>query len=77
MRGYPGQRQGQPARQFDDFEASSLFCPTCRAAQPVRRRLLLVLPGGDLYDYTCRVCGTSVGTQRDSTPPPDLSVISG
>ncbi len=77
MRGYPGHRPGQPGRQFDDFEASSLFCPTCRAAQPVRRRLLLVLPTGDLYDYTCRVCGTSVGSQQNIQPPPDIQVIPG
>lgn len=64
-----------PGRQFDDFEASSLFCPTCRQAQPVRRRLLLVLPGGDLHDYTCTVCGTSVGSQRNSQPPPDITLI--
>jgi len=67
--------RGHPARQFDDFEASSLFCPTCRAAQPVHRRLLLVLPGGDLYDYTCRVCGTSVGSQRNSQPLTEIEVI--
>lgn len=77
MRGHPGYAQGQPERQFEDFEASSLFCPTCRTAQPVRRRLLLVLPDGDLYDYSCRVCGTSVGSQRDSQPPPEIQVISG
>lgn len=77
MRGNPVSPQGQPGRQFDDFEASSLFCPTCRAAQPVRRRLLLVLPTGDLYDYTCRVCGTSVGSQQNTQPPPDIQVISG
>jgi len=69
--------RGQPQRQFDDFEASALFCPTCRQAQPVRRRLLLVLPGGDLYDYTCRVCGTSVGSQQDSQVPPDGGLITG
>ena len=75
MRGNPGYTRGQPGRQFDDFEASSLFCPTCRAAQPVRRRLLLVLPGGDLYDYSCRVCGTSVGSQKNTQPAPDIQVI--
>lgn len=75
MRGYPGHSQGQPGRQFDDFEASRLFCPTCRDAQPVRRRLLLVLPGGDLYDYTCRVCGTSVGSQKNTQPPPEIQVV--
>lgn len=52
-------------RQFDDFEASELFCPRCKRAQPVRRRLLLVLPSGNKYDYLCSACGESVGSQTD------------
>ncbi len=47
--------------QYRDFDATELFCPRCQKAQPVRKRLLLVLPAGDKYDYTCRLCGTSVG----------------
>ncbi|NPU83621.1 MAG: cytoplasmic protein [Syntrophaceae bacterium] len=47
--------------QFRDFDATQLFCPVCRKAVPVRKRLLLVLSEGDKYDYTCVVCGTSVG----------------
>jgi hypothetical protein len=54
---------------FDQFQASALFCPKCRTAQPVRERLLLVLPdGGDLSDYICAVCGTSVGEKRSQGP---------
>jgi hypothetical protein len=47
--------------QYRDFDATELFCPSCRRAVPVRKRLLLVLSGGDRYDYTCVYCGTSVG----------------
>ncbi|HOI73130.1 MAG TPA: cytoplasmic protein [Syntrophales bacterium] len=47
--------------QFRDFDATRLFCPVCRRAVPVRKRLLLVLTEGEKYDYTCAVCGTSVG----------------
>ena len=47
--------------QFKDFDATELFCPKCRRAVPVRKRLLLVLANGDKYDYTCVHCGTSVG----------------
>jgi hypothetical protein len=36
----------------------------------VRKRLLLIVPQGEKYDYTCIVCGTSVGdklvTMRDN-----------
>jgi len=55
---------------YRDFEATELFCPTCKKAVPVRKRLLLVLANGDKYDYTCIFCGTSVGDktvrQRDN-----------
>jgi hypothetical protein len=32
---------------------------------PVRERLLLVLPDGELYDYTCQGCGGSVGSKTE------------
>ena len=55
--------------QYRDFDATELYCPQCRRAVPVRKRLLLVLALGDKYDYTCVFCGTSVGdkvvTERD------------
>jgi hypothetical protein len=57
--------------QYKDFDATQLFCPKCKQAVPVRKRLLLVLPSGDKYDYACVFCGTSVGektvTNRDNS----------
>jgi hypothetical protein len=57
--------------QYRDFDATELFCPNCRRAVPVRKRLLLVLSNGEKYDYTCTFCGTSVGdkmvSERDNT----------
>jgi hypothetical protein len=50
-----------PAKQFDRFQATELYCPKCRKSMPVRERLLLVLPEGDKYEYLCAYCGTSVG----------------
>jgi hypothetical protein len=47
--------------QYRDFDATELYCPVCRRAVPVRKRLLLVLAEGDKYDYSCAFCGTSVG----------------
>jgi hypothetical protein len=32
---------------------------------PVRERLLLVLPDGELYDYTCQGCNSSVGSKTE------------
>ncbi len=46
---------------YRDFEATELYCPKCRRAVPVKKRLLLILPEGDKYDYSCVHCGTSVG----------------
>ena len=46
---------------YKDFDATELFCPHCKKAVPVRKRLLLILPNGEKYDYVCIVCGTSVG----------------
>jgi hypothetical protein len=54
------------ADSFSELEASSLFCPRCKQANPVRKRLLLVLPSGNKYDYACSVCGTQVGGKTDS-----------
>jgi len=51
---------------FGELEASSLFCPRCKRATSVRKKLLLVLPSGNKYDYTCSVCGTQVGGKTDS-----------
>ncbi len=49
---------------FKDFGATHLYCPKCRCATSVRGRLLLILPDGDLHEYLCSQCGTSVGERR-------------
>jgi len=53
-------------KQFEQFKASMLFCPDCKQAVPVRERLLLVLADGDLYDYMCVYCASSVGSRKES-----------
>jgi hypothetical protein len=55
----------QKRAAFEQFEASSLFCPRCRQAVPVRKRLLLVLPDGDKYEYLCAYCSHSLGTKME------------
>ena len=60
--------------QYEAFEATQLFCPRCRQAQPVRKHLLLVLPTGNKYDYRCAVCATSVGSKMDDDPK-DFSTL--
>ena len=61
--------------QFDQFEVSELFCPRCRAARPVRRQLLLVLPTGNKYEYRCTVCGTPVGSKDDNDASEFQSIL--
>ncbi len=46
---------------YKDFDATELFCPRCKKAVAVRKRLLLILQEGEKYDYTCVYCGTSIG----------------
>ncbi len=56
-------------QQFGAFTASELYCPKCGASQPVRERLLLVLPSGELHEFTCSRCGTSLGKRTVTGPP--------
>jgi hypothetical protein len=57
-----------PQDSFQEFEATSLFCPRCKQATPSRKRLLLVLPTGNKFDYVCAQCGTAVGGKTDNDP---------
>jgi hypothetical protein len=53
------------ASTFDQLNAALLYCNKCGRAMPVRQRLLLVLPDGELYDYTCQGCNSSVGSKTE------------
>jgi hypothetical protein len=71
MRMPPLRRPARPqADAFEEFQASVLFCNRCRQPQPVRERLLLVLPDGELNEYLCTTCGTSLGSRRSSGGAP-------
>ncbi len=54
--------------QFGKFTASELYCPKCRTSQPVRERLLLVLPSGELHEFLCAQCATSLGKRTVTGP---------
>ena len=49
--------------QFEELHATHLYCRACRQSMPTKQRLLLTLPDGDLYGYTCAQCGADVGTK--------------
>ncbi|MGQ9693365.1 MAG: cytoplasmic protein [Thermodesulfobacteriota bacterium] len=57
--------KSQPQEAFAQFEASVLFCPRCRRAVPVRKRLLLILPEGEKYEYLCTLCSESLGSKME------------
>jgi hypothetical protein len=67
-RSYP--RAARTGGMYKEFDATELYCPQCRRAVPVRKRLLLVLPEGDKFEYLCAFCSSTVGTKitRDQKP---------
>ncbi len=67
-------QQQEETGQFRDLHATELYCPKCRCAMPVKERMLLVLPDGDLYQYYCTGCGTSVG-EKKTTGKEHLQII--
>lgn len=62
-------QRGPGPASFQELQASVLFCGRCKAPRPVRERLLLVLPDGELNEYLCGACGASVGTRKVTAPP--------
>lgn len=60
--------------KFDSLRASSLYCRKCQAAQPVRERLLLILPSKEIFEYLCSNCGDSLGTREVSGAAPPVAL---
>ncbi len=60
-------QQRQPS--FQRMEATLLACPKCKVAVPVRKRLLLILPEGNKYEYLCPQCSSTCGTTIESDEP--------
>ena len=67
-------RQLQSEGMYKDFEATELYCQKCQQAVAVRKRLLLVLPEGDKYEYLCAYCASPVGTKIEKNKKP-LTII--
>ena len=60
---------------FEQLEASLLFCPKCREAVPVRKRLLLILPEGSKFEYLCTRCGAICGDKIEPDRPDERRYI--
>jgi len=67
----PSRREGA----YKEFDATELYCPRCRRAVPVRKRLLLVLPEGDKYEYLCAFCSSTVGTKTSKGETPIRLIV--
>jgi len=68
------QRPSRPGN-YKEFDATELYCSRCQRAVPVRKRLLLVLPEGDKYEYVCTFCSESVGTKIDRQTKPVRIIV--
>ncbi|MBI3302581.1 MAG: cytoplasmic protein [Deltaproteobacteria bacterium] len=54
---------------FQQLEASLLYCPQCRQAMPVRKKLLLILPEGNKFEYLCTACSSTCGDKIEPGDP--------
>jgi len=59
---------------FKEFDAIELYCSRCKRSVPVRKRLLIVIPEGDKYEYLCAICSESVGTKIDRQTKPVMVI---
>jgi uncharacterized Zn finger protein len=51
-------------KQYEDLQATYLYCNNCGVSMPVREKLLLILPDGHLFEYLCANCGEVVGDKK-------------
>ena len=70
-----GRQRGPAAPEsFQELQASVLFCNGCRAPRPVRERMLLYLPDGELHEYRCSACGAVLGKRKVTSSSPILTL---
>jgi len=62
-------------KQFEDLEATYLYCNDCGRSMPVRERLLLILPDGYLFEYLCSKCGRVVGDKKTKLNAKDKALL--
>ena len=76
--GYSGSRRqtgSNTLAAYKEFDAMELYCPRCKQAVQVRKRLLLILPEGDKYEYLCAFCSATVGTKMDRQAKPASLIV--
>lgn len=60
---------------FQKLEASLLYCPTCRQAMPVRKRLLSIMAESNKFEYVCTRCTASCGEKIEPDDDPESRVL--
>ena len=62
---------------FKGLEASLLHCPKCKKAVPVRKKLLIIIPEGNKFEYLCSHCSSALATkiELDEPTPVGRSVV--
>jgi len=62
-------------KQFENLNATYLYCNQCGGSMPVKERLLLVLPDGYLFEYLCIHCGDVVGDKKTKLKDEDRILL--
>ncbi len=62
-------------QQYEDFQATYLYCDNCGGSMPVREKLLLVLPDGYLFEYFCCNCAKVVGDKKTKLNEKDRRLL--
>ena len=71
------QYQQEMKKSFEQLEVTTLFCPQCGQPVPVRKRLLLVIPDGEKYEYLCVLCASSLATKIEQDEEQPRVIVSG
>jgi uncharacterized Zn finger protein len=50
--------------EYEDLQATYLYCDNCGGSMPVKEKMLLILPDGYLYEYICLNCGKVTGDKK-------------
>jgi DNA-directed RNA polymerase subunit RPC12/RpoP len=62
-------------KQYEDLQATYLYCDNCGGSMPVREKLLLILPDGYLFEYFCVNCGRVVGDKKTKLKEQDRMLL--
>ncbi len=62
-------------KQYEDLQATYLYCNNCGSSMPVREKLLLILPDGYLFEYLCSSCGMVVGDKKTKLSDKDRVLL--